>query len=230
MTAFDAVALLLIALSAVAGFSRGAVRECVGLFALALSILATIAALPLAAPFARRLIHPSWLAAVLAALIVFALVFTGLQLLAGRLTASLDKRRLMGGANRAGGLLFGIVRGLVFLGLFALVFTRATPEALRPEWITKSLTFPVAQLSGRLLGRALPKGLTALGGLPALGAAVGAAAADPPDADAPAAAAPGAEGDAPQPRRSRMKGVKRDDHGYTRRARDRLDALVEQSN
>jgi membrane protein required for colicin V production len=229
MTVFDLVALGVIAVSALSGLARGAVRELVGLFAFALSALATVAFLPATAPMARHFVHSGWLAAAVAALVTFVIVFIFLRVLAGTLTARLDRGSVLGGANRFGGLIFGGLRGLLLLALFALVFDKATPQIFKPGWIVNSTTYPMASDAGQVLAKLLPKGARAIGGFtPDIGKAVSDQSGDDQQSgntegysEAPSAA--------PQETPSTER-AKHSNHGYTKRARDSVDALVERSN
>ncbi len=239
MTAFDLITLGVIVVSAMTGFTRGALRELVGLFAFTLSALGTIALLPVTAPLARHLVHPGWLAAATAAVVTFAGIFIMLRLLAASLTATLDRASLLGGANRLGGLVFGALRGLVVLGLFALLFNRVTPADLQPRWITRSLTYPMAQGSARLLQSVMPTRLRLPTGLPEMTDAVRAASRaagdseNGTDADGSADAAKSRIPGETQRREAAIRSLERaksKDHGYTKRARDSVDALVERSN
>jgi membrane protein required for colicin V production len=225
LTAFDLIALAIVGWSALSGFNRGAAAELLGLFAMAISAMVTIGFLPATAPMARHILHAGWLSAVIAAIVTFAVVFVFLRLVAATITHSLHRSPL-GGVNRLGGLLFGVLRGVVFLGLFALVFNRATPATLKPRWITAALAYPAAAGAGRALQDVLPKPFDGLGGFGgALSETIkreGARADDetPPVADPPLASATKA------PTSERAKAL---DHGYTRRARDSVDALVERA-
>ncbi len=225
MTAFDAIVLLGLALSAAVGFARGAVRELVALFAFTAAALGSLASLPATAPLARHLVHPPWLAAVAAALMGFALIFIVLGLLARLLTSALNRQALLGGANRVAGLLFGVLRGLVLLGLFGLVFNRVTPRELRPSWIVDARTYPFTALCGRLMQAAAPEGARLAGGVPSLGRRVFTETGSR-GSDDEAPASDSAPGDDAHPRET---DVIPSDRGYTKRARKRVDDLVESS-
>jgi membrane protein required for colicin V production len=232
MTIFDLIALAVVALSALSGYNRGAVAELLGLFAIALSAIATIVFLPATAPIARHLLHAGWLSAVVAAVTTFVIVFLFLRLVAGMLTGSIN-RSFLSGANRFGGLAFGGVRGLVFLALFALVFNRATPEALKPHWITGGFTYPLATDAGRSLASVLPQKLDLTGGFSdQLGRSIRDESTKTDQESPPAEEvsqhadeqAPSVSHDAPPSERAKPQ-----NHGYTKRARDSVDALVERS-
>jgi membrane protein required for colicin V production len=229
VTLFDLIALGVIAVSALSGFAKGAVHELIGLFAFTLSGLAAMAFLPATAPIARHFLHSGWMSTAAAVIVTFVIVFVFLRVLASTLTASVNRASVLGGANRFGGLVFGGLRGVVLLGLFALVFNRATPEEWKPHWITGGLFYPLASASGRALETVIPKGLRAADGFrPSIGDAVNADSANPsaPAEEDRASEPPesAARRDAPSSERAKPK-----DHGYTKHARDSVDALVERS-
>jgi uncharacterized membrane protein required for colicin V production len=233
MTIFDLIVLGGVALSALSGYNRGAAAELLGLFAMAFSAIATIAFLPATAPIVRHLLHAGWLSAAAAAVITFVIVFMFLRLVAAMLTSSIN-RSVLGGANRFGGLIFGGLRGVVFLGLFALVFNRATPAEMKPGWITGGFTYPLATDAGRALGAFLPKKVDLTGGFSdQLGQSIREESAKS-DEETPAAEQAPSPAIDPAPRVRRnpppSERAKRPEHGYTKRARDSVDALVERSN
>jgi membrane protein required for colicin V production len=231
VTAFDAIVLIGLLVSAAVGFSRGAVRELVALFAFSLAALGSLASLPATAALARGLIHPPWLAAVAAALGGFVVIFLILGLIARLLTAALDRRAFLGGANRAAGLGFGLLRALVLIGLFGLVFARVTPRDLRPGWIVGAQTYPFVALCGRLMQAVAPEGAKLAGTVPGFGRKVFTDAAAPRDEDAPSGAeeTEAAPSSAARARGSAEEDAFPSDRGYTRRARKRVDDLVESS-
>jgi len=233
MTIFDLIALAVVGLSALSGFNRGAVAELLGLFAVAISAMATIALLPFTAPMARHLMHSGWLSAAIAAVVTFVVVYLFLRLLAGALTSSIN-RSLLSGANRFGGLVFGALRGVVILGVFALVFNRATPEALKPGWITNAFSYPLAADAGRALAAFLPKKFDPTGGFgDRLKQSIDEQGARPDDADAPMNEVSTEPASEPSPRLRHIppssERAKPAEHGYTKRARESVDSLVERS-
>ncbi len=219
LSLFDLIAGALIAVSALMGYQRGAVRELVGLFAFALSAIIALAVLPVTAHLAAGAFHPHWVAVAAALIVGFAVVYFGLTFVARWITAQLHQQALLGGVNRVAGLAMGAVRALILLGLFALVFERVTPGPLKPEWITSAFFYPLASSSGRLIAKIAPTGLRAFGHSGALLNGD-----DSPDTTETnktgAASAPPAPPQSPRRHRGR---------GYDQRSRDQLDSLVERT-
>ncbi len=219
MNLFDLIAGALIAVSALMGYQRGAVRELVGLVAFTVSALVALALLPVSSRLAGAVFHPHWVAIVAAAVISFCVLFFALTFVARWLTQQLHQTAILGGINRVGGLAVGAGRALIVLGLFALVFDRATPGPLKPEWITSAFFYPLASSSGQLIAEAAPTGLRAFGHPGALLNGD-----DSPDTTEPnQTGAAYATPDPPHPVRHHRA------RGYDQRSRDQLDSLVERT-
>ena len=165
MTQFDFLVLALLAVSAAVGFSRGAVREVVALAALVFAAGLAVFGLPVFAPMFRKVIHPDWLGTVASLVVVFAVAFIALRLIGAGVAQRVQKTQVLGFLDRSLGLLIGLGRGLIVLGALFLMFVAATPEDLRPKWITGAGTWPLAANMGRMLETLAPQGLDVAGKL-----------------------------------------------------------------
>ncbi len=165
MTKFDIIVLALLAISAGVGFLRGAIREIAALVALVAAVLLAIFGLPVVAPIVRAVVRPDWLGTAAALVLVFALTYVALRLVGSAIARSVHSAGVLSTLDRSLGLLIGLGRGLIVLGALFLLFTAATPEDLRPNWITGSTTWPTARNMGRLLERLAPQGLDIAGRL-----------------------------------------------------------------
>ncbi|HEX4709193.1 CvpA family protein [Phenylobacterium sp.] len=165
MTQFDVIVLILLGISAIVGFARGAVSEIVSLVALVVAAGLAIFGLPISAPAARKLIHPDWLATAAALLVVFVVSYLVLRMLGAAIAGRIQQTRFVGALDRSVGLAIGLARGLIVLGALDLMFNAATPKDLQPRWIVGSTTWPLAQNMGRLLTAMAPKGLDIAGRL-----------------------------------------------------------------
>jgi membrane protein required for colicin V production len=163
VTLFDVIAAIVLLVSALIGFSRGAVREMITVAAFLLSALAAAFLLPTTGPLARAIVHPTWAATAVALVATFLIVFIVLRVLAGIAVARLHTQPVLGAADRAIGVGFGLLRALVFLGLFYLVFNAATPREWTPEWISKAKLYPLARASADVIQSVAPKGMKAAG-------------------------------------------------------------------
>jgi membrane protein required for colicin V production len=159
LTQFDVIVLVLLAISAIVGFARGAVLEVISLVALVAAVLCAVYGLPYVAPYAHRLIHIDWLATVLALVAVFVVVFAAIRMAGAVIARQVRETYLIGTLDRSLGLAVGLVRGLLVLGVLNLMFNAATPKDLQPHWIVGSTTWPLAQDMGKLVTQLTPQGL-----------------------------------------------------------------------
>ena len=158
MTAFDIVFVLIVLVSALVGYARGAIKELVTLCAFLLAALAAVFALPYSGALFRRLVHPAWAGNACAVLVVFVLAYIVVRVIGGLITRHVHGSAL-GGLDRAAGGVFGVARALVLVGAFFLVFSAVTPPELSPKWISDGFTWPVARASGRTLTVFAPGGM-----------------------------------------------------------------------
>lgn len=179
LTQFDIIVLAVFAISGAVGFARGAVREVFALVALVVAAALAILGLPAFGPIFRGFVHPGWLGTACALVAVFGIAFVALRLIGAGIARHVQSTQMLGFLDRSLGLLIGLGRGLIVLGALYLMFNAATPEDLRPKWITGARTWPVASNMGRLLESLAPQGLDIAGRLkPAFDRAVGEASGD----------------------------------------------------
>jgi len=174
VTQFDFLVLGLLAISAAVGFARGAVREVFALAALVVAAGLAIFGLPVFGPIFRGVVQPGWLGTIAALVVVFGVAFIALRLIGAGIARHVQNTQMLGFLDRSLGLLIGLGRGLIVLGALYLMFNAATPEDLRPKWITGARTWPIASNMGRLIETLAPQGLDVAGRLkPAFDRAVG---------------------------------------------------------
>jgi membrane protein required for colicin V production len=155
MTALDVFVFLLLIGGAAVGFVRGFVHEVISLFA-------WIVAVAMLKLFHAQLwsglentFHTSPAAgAVLAFALLFVPSFLVVKLLARSLGWRTRRSPVLGPIDRVLGSGFGLLKGLLGATLFFLVANLATdmvfgPQADRPHWMTKSITYPLLNASGR---------------------------------------------------------------------------------
>jgi membrane protein required for colicin V production len=159
MSLFDLAAGLVLIVSAVVGWIRGATREVATLAALVIAAIVAIAALRLTGPVARHAIHTPWLANIAAILIVFAAVYILLRVMAGALTRRIHQTQGLGGLDRMVGAGFGVGRALVILGLANLTLNAIMPAAQMPLWIKGAWLYPVSSASAQTLKAFAPRGV-----------------------------------------------------------------------
>jgi len=163
MTQFDIFAGLIILVSALIGFMRGATREVVTAVSFIAAVALSALLLRYTGPMARHIVHTGWAAVVVALVIVFLIAYIALRLLGGRLARRIHETEGFGSIDRTIGVGIGLVRALVVLGVFSLVYTTATPQARRPMWIEHAALYPLSAESGKLLMAFAPRTETAAG-------------------------------------------------------------------
>jgi membrane protein required for colicin V production len=157
MSLFDLAAGLVLIVSVLVGWIRGATREVTTVAALVIAAIVAVFALRVSGPIARHAIHTPWLANIAAILLVFAAVYILLRVMAGALTRRIHQTSLSG-VDRAVGAGFGAARALVVLGLAGLTINAIVPQDRMPTWISGSLLYPVCAASGQALKSFAPQG------------------------------------------------------------------------
>ncbi len=158
MTLYDVIALLILLASGAVGFIRGGTREVITVVAFVLAVAVSVLALRITGPIARHAVHPSYLATAVAILVVFVLAYLVLRFLGSRLTRRVEATERLGLLDRGVGVGFGLIRALVALGVFFLVFNAATPAERMPHWIKGAALYPLSAASGHMLMALAPKG------------------------------------------------------------------------
>jgi membrane protein required for colicin V production len=113
----------------------------------------------------RDAVHSTWFAAVVSLIVVFVVAFIALRLIGAAIARRVQNTQMLGFLDRSLGLLIGLGRGLIVLGALFLMFNAATPQDLRPKWITGAHTWPLAESMGGVLERLAPQGMDVAGRL-----------------------------------------------------------------
>jgi membrane protein required for colicin V production len=151
----DFLIVLVIVVSAGYAAWRGFLSETLSIFAWAAAAFATLYFGPWVVPLARGLITTYWLAALVAYAGVFLAVFIPLSFISYRFSESV-KNSPIGPLDRALGVAFGVVRGLVVIGLVYLLVTYFVPIRQQPRWLTEAHLLPLMQSSGEVLLSLVP--------------------------------------------------------------------------
>lgn len=163
MTFFDIIASLILLVSAIVGFTRGATKELTTFVAFLLAAIISVAALRFTAPIARDIVHPDWAAVGAAIVLVFLVAYVLLRLIGNHFARSIQETDGLGLLDRAVGVGFGLMRALVILGVFNLLFNMALAGTRPPEWTARSPFFPLSTAAGRILHAFAPDGLALAG-------------------------------------------------------------------
>lgn len=145
MTGFDIAILVVVGVGAIIGFLRGFVQEVLALAAWVISLLAIHNLhTPLSTWLAPHVGTPSG-AAVLGFAILLLVPFAIVKLLAGRMGEA-SRNSLLGPIDRVIGFGFGAVKGMVIavagFSLLVLGYDTIWGAGGRPEWLTKTRTYP----------------------------------------------------------------------------------------
>lgn len=155
MTALDVFVFLLLIGGGAVGFVRGFVHEVISLFAWIVAVaMLKLFHTQLWTGLINSFHTSSAAAAVLAFAILFIPSFLLVKLLARQLGGRTRRHAVLGPFDRTLGGGFGALKGLLGATLFFLLANLATdmvygPQADRPQWMTKSRTYPLLNASGR---------------------------------------------------------------------------------
>jgi membrane protein required for colicin V production len=154
-TIVDYLVAAVIIISAGYAAYRGFVNETLTIFAWVAAGFATLYFGPWLVPMAHSRIALPWLASVTAYAGVFLVVFIPLSLMGHRFSRTV-KNSAIGPLDRVLGIGFGVVRGLVIVGLAYLAFSYFAPARRQPEWLLTARTLPLLRETARVMLAALP--------------------------------------------------------------------------
>ncbi len=129
---------------------RGFLSEVLSVFAWGSAAFATLYFGPWLVPLMRDVISTPWMASLAAYAAIFLLVLVPLSFMAHRFSESV-KHSPIGPLDRALGIAFGVVRGLVIVGLAYMAFTYFVPIKQQPTVLTEARSLPVIQSSAEVL-------------------------------------------------------------------------------
>ncbi|MDJ0386768.1 CvpA family protein [Roseomonas sp. E05] len=156
MTWVDGIVLAVLALSALIAFSRGLVREVLGVGAWAGAVVFALYLFPAAVPLLASYVQPPWLAQLIAIALCFVLALMVLKLLIAWF-AGMVRASVLGGLDRALGMLFGLARGAFLVLLAYIVGGLFLPSVERwPEPVREARSLPVVADAAAWLVAQLP--------------------------------------------------------------------------
>jgi membrane protein required for colicin V production len=150
ITFVDILVALVVLVSAGYAAWRGFLAEVLSIFSWASAAFATLYFGPWLIPLMRGVIATPWLAAVAAYAGIFLVVLIPLSFIAYRFSEGV-KHSPIGPLDRALGIAFGVVRGLVMVGLAYMAFTYFVPIRQQPQALREARTLPVIQSSAEVL-------------------------------------------------------------------------------
>lgn len=158
MTLFDIIALALLGVSALIGFARGALREVITVVAFVVAAFAALYGLRFVGPLARSALHPAWLGNIAGLLVIFLVVYIALRVVSGGVVHSLHSTLGLGLLDRLIGAGFGLIRGLIVLGLINLAIHLAPPAQGAPSWIVTAKLWSLSEQCASMVRAIAPKG------------------------------------------------------------------------
>lgn len=166
LTAFDAVAIAVVLISAIMAFARGLIREVFSIVAFFAGLFAALWGHGYLAPFLTGVLGTELFATIAAGFIIFLVVFVAITIFTAMLSKAAHSSGEIGTLDRGAGLLFGGARGILIVSLF-VVFAQAvtgtpesTPQAITPRWLTEAKLYPFFNRTAQVLESLGPKART----------------------------------------------------------------------
>lgn len=157
LAAFDLFALAVLFFSGLMALMRGFVREALTITAFVAAALAALWTRPVLAGLLIAPTGSALLANLISMVTVFLLVYLAVSFVTGSLQKNVKSGEDVTTINRTLGFVFGLVRGVVLLGMLVLVLNNTMPGA-NPAWLTSARVYPVADAAARLLQSLAPEG------------------------------------------------------------------------
>jgi membrane protein required for colicin V production len=155
LTTIDLIIIAIISLSATVALWRGLVRETFSIIEWIASAYVALRVSPTFQPMLSDIIAPPWLAWIAAFVGTFLLVFVPLSLVTHRF-AEFVRRSEISAVDRTLGLVFGVGRGLVIVGLSYIAYASFVPLENHPLALTEARLFPLIRNSSNILLSLVP--------------------------------------------------------------------------
>jgi membrane protein required for colicin V production len=160
LTWFDFFATAILALSGVMAFARGLIREVFSIIAFIGAAIAAVFFADMLRPLVEQLTPLSGpLASVAAGLVIFLIVFIAITVIASTLAKQTHQSTEIGSFDRAAGLAFGVLRGVIVMALFVLLLQRGDGQTEDPtqDSIRSARTYPMYASVASVLEAVAPK-------------------------------------------------------------------------
>jgi membrane protein required for colicin V production len=163
-TWFDFAALVVLGLSGVMAFARGLIREVFSIIAFIGGAITAVFFASMGRPLVERFTPLSGaLASVAAGLFIFLIVFIIITVITSTVAKTAHQSTEIGSFDRAAGLAFGILRGILVVSLFVLLMRQTQPtDATTPadpmqDAIRGARTYPIYEGVAKVLEAVLPQ-------------------------------------------------------------------------
>lgn len=160
LTAVDLLVIGVVLISAGFAMFRGLIRETFAILEWVAGGYVALRFTPVFQPLLNGAIKPAWLEWVLVFIGTFLLVFIPLSIMSHRLS-EMVKQSDIGPVDRVLGLVFGVARGLVIVGLAYLAFSVLVPLKDHPASLTQARSFPLIRNTSEILRELAPRGILA---------------------------------------------------------------------
>lgn len=162
LTWFDFAALAVLALSGVMAFARGLIRELFSIIAFIGGLIAAIVFAELLRPTVESVTPLSGsLASVAAGLLIFLVVFIAITVISSTLAKQTHESTEIGSFDRAAGLAFGVLRGVLAVSLLVLLVRQgdAANTSVDPtqDAIHGARTYPMYESVAKAMEAVLPQ-------------------------------------------------------------------------
>jgi len=163
-TWFDFAALVVLGLSGVMAFARGLIREVFSIIAFIGGAIAAVFFASMGRPLVEQFTPLSGpLASVAGGLVIFLIVFIIITVITSTVAKTAHQSTEIGSFDRAAGLAFGILRGILVVSLFVLLMRQTQPtDATTPadpmqDAVRGARTYPIYEGVAKVLEAVLPQ-------------------------------------------------------------------------
>lgn len=154
MELYDLIFLGVLGISCFSGVMRGGFKE---LFDLGSFFIAVFLAI-ITRPFIANIFHLDTATSYVGAFVMFLVYYIGIRLLTQTVSESLHKQKILNMVDRGFGFLIGVVRSLLIIGVFHLIFSLVLPMQAQPSWFRDAKVYPLGSACAKLLQGLVPKG------------------------------------------------------------------------
>ena len=160
LTAFDAVAIVIVIISTLMALARGFMRELATLGAFIAAIAAAFFARKFFVTHLDNLLpadSPAWLPDAIIFVVVFLFVYVAVAWFGANLSKTIQGVDGIGLLDRVAGGLFGFARGGVVLIFFVYLLNLGLKQDQIPEFVTQARTYPLISAGANYLGERAPE-------------------------------------------------------------------------
>ena len=155
VTALDILVILTVLVSAGYAAWKGFLSETLTIFDWLAAAFGCLYFGPYLVPMMRGFVTTPWLASLIAYAVVFLIIFIPLSFMSHRFSESV-KNSVIGPLDRALGIAFGVVRGLVAVALVYLAYTYFVPVPEQAPFVKEARTLPMIQSTGAVILSLMP--------------------------------------------------------------------------